>query len=284
MKTLSEILTLSTDYLKKKGIDRPKREVEELLSYVLKMPRIELYMNFDRPLVEEELAQLREAVKRRGEGEPCPYIFGYVEFLECSIEVNRSVLIPRPETEILVDRVIKELPEQPVEIWDICTGSGCIGIAIKKKRPDCTVILSDISKEALAVARKNGERNGALVELLQGDLLAPFKGRRADVVVCNPPYVSEQEYLTLDREVRDWEPRGALVAETSGYAFYHRMASELSSFLNPSAKVYFEIGCEMGSQVENIFNSPCWARQELSQDWSSRDRYYTLALESPIFP
>ena len=276
MKTLSEILALSTEYLKKKGVDRPRRQVEELLSYVLKMPRIELYMQFERPMIEEELMQLREAVKRRGDGEPCQYIAGSVEFLGCHIEVNRSVLIPRPETEILVDRLLKELADRPVEIWDICTGSGCIGIAIKKKRPDCTVILSDISKDALQVAWTNAERNGVSVEILQGDLLAPFQGRKADVIICNPPYVAEQEYPQLDREVRDWEPKSALVAESNGYAFYERMASELPPFLNPGSKVYFEIGRGMGGRIKNIFNHPQWARQEILQDWSSNDRYFVL--------
>jgi release factor glutamine methyltransferase len=277
MKTLSEILALSTEYLKKKGIDRPRRQVEELLSCVLKMPRIELYMQFDRPMIEEELVQLREAVKRRGEGEPWQYIAGSVEFLGCQIEVNRSVLIPRPETEILTDRILKELPDQPVEIWDICTGSGCIGIAIKKKRPDCRVVLSDSSKAALDVAQRNAKRNGAIVEFMEGDLLTPFQSRKADVIVCNPPYVSEQEYPQLDREVRDWEPKGALIAESNGYAFYERMALGLPSFLNSGAKVYFEIGRDMGSQIKNIFNSPRWIRQELLQDWSSNDRYFTLS-------
>src|ERR1700688_1627240 len=186
MKTLGEILTLSAEFLQKRGIDRPRRQVEELLSFVLKLPRIELYMQYDRPMIEAELIQLREAVKRRAEGEPWQYIAGEVEFLGCRIKVNKNVLIPRQETEILADRILKELPTTPVEIWDVCTGSGCIGIALKKKRPDCKVILSDISPEALAVAKENAEKNGVEVELLQGDLLGPFHGK-ADIIVCNPP-------------------------------------------------------------------------------------------------
>lgn len=274
MKTLGEILKLSTDFLQKRGVDRPRREVEELLAHVLQLPRIELYMQFDRPLIEAELVQLREAVKRRAEGEPSQYIAGSVEFLDCRIKVNKNVLIPRPETEVLVDRIVKELPAAPIEIWDICTGSGCIGISLKKKRPDCKVVLSDISTEALAVARENAAQNSVDVEFLQGDLLKPFQGRKADIVVCNPPYVTEQEYASLDREVRDWEPRQALVG---GLTFYQRLALELPSHLQTGGKVYLEIGTKMGVQVKNLFNVPLWKTQQLAQDWSSHDRYLIIS-------
>ncbi|HEX4839162.1 MAG TPA: peptide chain release factor N(5)-glutamine methyltransferase [Rhabdochlamydiaceae bacterium] len=275
MKTLGEVLKLSSEFLQKKGVDRPRREVEELLSLVLQLPRIELYMQFDRPLIEQELVQMREAVKRRSEGEPWQYIAGEVEFFGCSIKVNRDVLIPRHETEILVDRIIKELPERPVEIWDVCTGSGCIGIALKKKRADCKVILSDISKEALLVAEENAEKNGVEVEFLQGDLLQPFQGK-ADIIVCNPPYISEKEYATLDREVREWEPKTALVG---GMPFYERLSYELSRYLHPHGKVYFEMGTGMGKQIKNLFTSAHWKTVQIAQDWSSHDRFLLLETE-----
>ncbi|HEX2579509.1 MAG TPA: peptide chain release factor N(5)-glutamine methyltransferase [Rhabdochlamydiaceae bacterium] len=275
MKTLGEILKLSSDFLHKKGIDRPRREVEELLSWVLHLPRIELYMQFDRPLIEQELTQLREAVKRRAEGEPWQYIAGEVEFFSCRIKVNKDVLIPRQETEILVDRIVKELPASPVEIWDVCTGSGCIGIALKKKRVDCKVILSDISKEALSVAKENAEKNGVEVEFLQGDLLQPFQGK-ADIIVCNPPYISEKEYANLDREVRQWEPKTALVG---GIQFYERLSHDLPRYLNPNGKVYFEMGTGMGQQIKNLFLVAPWKTVQIIQDWSSHDRFLLLETE-----
>ena len=275
MKTLGDVLKLSSEFLQKKGIDKPRRQVEELLSYVLKLPRIELYMQFDRPLIEQELTQLREAIKRRAEGEPWQYIAGEVEFLDCRLKVNKNVLIPRQETEILADRILKELPEAPVEIWDVCTGSGCIGIALKKKRPDCKVILSDISPEALAVAKENA--NGVEVELLQGDLLGPFQGK-ADVIVCNPPYISAKDYAGLDREVREWEPKTALVGGVSGFEFYHRLAQDLPRYLKPSGKVYFEIGTGMGEQIKNLFDPSVWKSVQIAQDWSSHDRYFLASL------
>ncbi len=257
MKTIGEVLQLSADYLQKRSIDRARRQVEEILSYVLKIPRIELYMQFDRPLMEEELVQIRQWLKRRSEGEPVQYISGEVEFLDCKISVNRDVLIPRPETEILVDKVIKEMAEKPLEVWDICTGSGCIGIAIQKKRGDCRVVLADISLKALETARANATLNGVDIEIVQGDLLAPFEGRRADVIICNPPYVSESDYVQLDREVREWEPRGALVAGPTGFEFYQRLAKDLPRYLNPGAKVYFEIGRGMGEGIKNLFGVGC---------------------------
>lgn len=280
MKTLGEILTLSAEFLQKKGIAKPRRQVEELLSTILKLPRIELYMQFDRPMTEEELVRLREAIKKRAEGEPWQYIAGVIEFLDCQIQVSRSVLIPRQETEILAERIIKELPETGVEVWDLCTGSGCIGIAIKKKRPDCTVVMGDLSNEALEVAKINAEKNGVEVELLRGDLLTPFAGRKADVVICNPPYISLKEYEALDQEVRAWEPKMALVGGVTGYEFYERLARDLPSYLKPGAKVYFEIGTAMGEGVKKIFSAPQWIRHQLDRDWASHDRYYKLEIES----
>lgn len=279
MKTIGEILRLSTDHLQKKSIDRARRQVEELLSHVLKIPRIELYLQFDKPLVEEELSLMREYLKRRLKGEPVQYICGSTDFLSCHIQVTQDVLIPRPETEILVDRVIKELPKDSVEVWDLCTGSGCIGIAVKKKRPDCRVALVDIFPKALEVAKRNANVNRVDVEIVQGDLLTPLAGRRGDVVICNPPYISEVGYNQLDPEVREWEPKIALVGGETGFEFYERLAADLPRYLKPGAKVYFEIGRGMGEGLKKIFGSSIWKNQELLQDWSSHDRYYKLELE-----
>lgn len=271
MKTLGEILKISTEFLAQKGIDSPRLQVEELLSHVLKIPRIELYMQFDRPLVEAELSQLRDFIKKRAQRMPWQYIVGEVQFLGCTIEVTRDVLIPRPETEILAERIAKELPAHPVIIWDICCGSGCIGIALKKKRPDCTVILSDLSPKAVEVAKRNAEKNGVCVSIRQGDLYHPFEGEKADIVVCNPPYISEQDYQSLDPEVREWEPKMALVGD-----LYGRLAHGLPMLLNPSAKVYLEIGMGMGEHLKDLFLQSGWKSVEVSQDWASHDRFMKL--------
>jgi release factor glutamine methyltransferase len=279
MKTVSDVLKMGAAFLAQKGIASPRLQVEELLSHVLKVPRIELYMQFDRPLVEGELEQLRGYMKLRAQKMPWQYIVGQVAFLGCLIEVSRDVLIPRHETEILGEMVIKELPPTPVVVWDLCCGSGCLGIAIKKKRPDCGVVLSDLSPAAVETAQKNAQKNGADVAVRQGDLCGPFRGEKADVVVCNPPYVSEEHYARLEPEVRDWEPRGALVGGGQGTELYERLAKELPPYLNHGAKVYLEIGTEMGCKLKNLFNEDCWGKVEVRTDWSSHERFMCLEFQ-----
>ena len=178
MKPVSEILTASTAYLEKQGVGRPRRLAEELLAAVLKLKRIDLYLQYDRPVVEEELTQVRDGVKKLAKGHPLEYLLGSLEFYGCQIRVDSRVLIPRPETELLVDLIKKKNPTGV--LWDLCTGSGCIGIALKKKLPHLEVTLSDLSQEALALASDNSRLNGVEVSLLQGDLLAPFQGKKTN--------------------------------------------------------------------------------------------------------
>ncbi len=279
MKTVSDILKVSAEFLSQKGIAGPRRQAEELLSHVLKIPRIELYMQFDRPLVEAELDQLRSYIKLRAQKMPWQYIVGQVQFLGCVIEVNRDVLIPRPETEILADMIVKELPSAPVTIWDICCGSGCLGIAIKKKRPDCTVVLSDISSKALEAAAKNAQRNEVEIIIRQGDLCRPFENEKADIVVCNPPYISEAGYAALEAEVRDFEPKGALVGGKEGTEMYERLAKELPARMNRGARVYLEIGTGMGSKLKTLFEGGCWQSVQVLNDWSCHERFIRLEFQ-----
>lgn len=266
MKTIAQILELSAQFLKG---DKPKRLAEELLAHVLSLKRMDLYLQHDRPVIEKELEIMRALLKRCAAGEPPEYAMGVVEFLGCKIQVDRRVLIPRPETEILADQISKVAKEGV--LWDICTGSGCIGISLKKKNPALQVTLADISPDALAVAKVNAE--GLDVEIVQGDLLALFQGKKADFVVCNPPYITEAEFLTLDPSVKDFEPRLALVG---GLDFYQRLSRELPAFLNPGARVFLEIGAGQGEAVKEIFSSPIWARQELKQDWAGKSRFFFL--------
>jgi release factor glutamine methyltransferase len=273
MKTVGEILDTSIKFLGQRGIDRPRKVIEELLSSTLCLPRLEIYMQFDRPLQPQELDQMRNYLKLAAKGEPWQYIVGEMEFLGCHLKVGPGVLIPRQETEILADKIVKELPEGPCAIWDICTGSGCLGLAVKKKRPDCTVILSDLSETAVEIARGNAKRCEVEVEVRQGDLLGPFCGAKADVVICNPPYISERDYLELESGVRDWEPKMALVGGVTGFEFYERLARELPAYLNEGARIYFEIGTGMGEEIKKIFVSSGWNSVGIMQDWASHDRF-----------
>lgn len=280
MRTLGEVLTATANFLKDKHYPRSRRAAEELISRVLQIKRMDLYMQFDRPLLESELEIMRGQLRRAGAGEPMEYITGEVEFYRCSIEVTPAVLIPRPETEILVDYACRQLKnETGKNAWDLCTGSGCIGIAVKKACPGLSMALSDISKEALEVARRNAQRNEAEVELLQGDLLAPFAGKKADIVFCNPPYVISKEFLNLDRSVRDYEPKGALVGGEDGLAFYRRLEKDLPQHLNPQAKIYLEIGSGQGNALLDLFSGPIWKGVRVEKDWSGHDRFFFLEFE-----
>lgn len=282
MRTILEILNLTADYLKQKGIENARRQAEELLSQALDIERIALYTQFDRPLTEAELSRCRSWLQRRAQGEPLQYIAGQVDFYDCRIKVTPAVLIPRQETEILVDKVVKDLELQQLEgrvLWDVCCGSGCIGIAIKKRYPLLKVSLTDISSEALAVARVNAKDNAVDVEIVEGDLLQPIADSSADYLVCNPPYVAKGELPTLDIEVRQHEPQMALVGGDSGIEFYERLAKELPRVLKPGGRVWLEIGDKQGVAIKRLFQDPCWKKCCLENDWSGRERFFSLEIE-----
>lgn len=282
MKTLGEVLTLSTNFLKDKAHNRARRTAEELIAHTLQLKRLDLYMQFDRPMVEAELEALRVLMKRAVKGEPLEYITGEISFYHCSITVTPDVLIPRPETEILVDMACKQLKSHDLSnktAWDLCTGSGGIGIAVKKACPDLHVALSDICSKALKVAALNAQRNSAEVELVQGDLLEPFAARKADFIFCNPPYISNNDYQALDGSVKNFEPEGALVAEENGLAFFRRLKEALPRHLNPGGKVYLELGTGQGQSLIDLFSGAEWRSARLEKDWAGHDRFFFLEFE-----
>lgn len=282
MKTVNEVVGLSTDYLLKQGLESPRREAEYLLSEFLNMNRLDLYLNFDRPLDEQELNQFRERLKRRGKGEPGQYIHGSVQFYGLNIFVNSAVLIPRPETEILVDLIANVLKTENLEVkkcLDLCSGSGCIGLSLKNKFPDLSVYLSDISENALTVAKKNAEANHLVAHFSQGDLFEPFLDQKFDYIVCNPPYISLKEYHELSPEVRGFEPILALVGGDSGYEFYERLSEALPRYLNPMGRVWLEIGAGQGPAVLELFSGFPWKLAKLEKDWAGHDRFILLERE-----
>ena len=280
MRSVLEVIKLSKEYLDDHKIEAPRLQAEELLAHLLGCKRLDLYMRHDRPLVEKELADLREMLKRRGRGEPLGYIFGRCEFLGCTLELSSAVLIPRQETEIMMAKIVEELGETKKLIaWDLCTGSGCLGIALKKHLPSLHVTLSDISSDALALAQKNAIKNNVEVSCVQGDLLAPFRGQKTDLLLCNPPYVREEEFAGLEREVREFEPKQALVSGPSGLEFYTRLARQLPPHLHPGAKIFFEIGAGQGEALFQLFSAPCWKNKHLEKDWAGHDRFFFLEFE-----
>ncbi|WP_420421022.1 peptide chain release factor N(5)-glutamine methyltransferase [Simkania sp.] len=282
MHSVRELLQLSTDFLEKKEITAPKLCAEELLAFVLKKKRLDLFLDYDAPVEEREVDRYRSLIKRKSEGEPLGYLLETTEFLDCALTLSPAVLIPRQETEILVSMALKEVSNEPKVLWDLCCGSGCMGIAAKKHRPQLHVTLADISNDALKCAKKNAAKNELEVTCVQGDLLAPFQGKKADFIFCNPPYVAEEDYPNLEKEVH-FEPRQAHVAKEKGLEFYKRLCTELPPFLSPGAKVFLEVGHDQGSQVLAIFHQSHWKQRRCEKDWAGNDRFFFLefSLELP---
>lgn len=272
MITLLEIIKRSAGYLAERGIESSRRTAEEVIADVLGMKRLDLYLQFDRPLTESELPALRSAIVRRAQHEPVAYIAGRVAFAGIELNVDRSVLIPRPETEILVETIAQSIQEMALDgkvLWDMCCGSGCIGLALKTRFPLLTVILSDMSSEALQTAQKNAHVE---VQFKQGDLFAPFAGEGCDFFVCNPPYITEGEFPELAPEVRDWEPKKALVAGPTGLEYYARIARDLKAHLRQDGKAWLEIGSGQGPAVQALFAAQGWKCQ-ITSDWAGHDRF-----------
>ncbi len=282
MRTVKDILLLSAEHLQNKGVKSPRLVAEELLASVMGIKRLQVYLEFERPLQDDEVDQCRKKLLRLSKKEPLQYVLEEVDFFGCTLYVNPSVLIPRNETEQLVEKVAQELSRAPLQgkvLFDLCAGSGCVGISLKKKFPLLNVVCTDISKDALLVAKRNAERNSVEVEFIEGDLFSPLSGRKADFLVSNPPYVTEEEWMNLDREVKDFEPRRALVAGLEGTEIYKKISIESPRYLNPGAKIWLEIGASQGQKVKEIFSGKQWKRQALSQDYAGRDRFFFLEFE-----
>ncbi len=282
MKTLGNILSLSTKFLEENNINKPRLSAEEIIAYVLGCKRLDLYLLFDKPMEEVELEKIRQLLKRRCKNEPIEYIKGKVEFYNCSIEVSKDVLIPRKETEQLVDLVKEKLLNENLEnkiLWDVCCGSGCIGIALKKLFPKVKVVLSDICPLAMDVARRNSEINNVDVDLIKSDCIENIPGT-CHFLVSNPPYVTEDEYLSLDDEVISYEPKKALIGGTNGLDVYEKLAFEIKNkFIGVKYKLFFEIGESLGLDIQNIFFKYLKIKGNIIKDWSNKDRFFFLENE-----
>ena len=275
MKTVKTVLELAADLLGRRGVKSSRLVADTLLASFLKVKRIDLYMQFDRPLQEEELVLFREAIKRAVTHEPIDYILGELEFYGCTIRVGPGVLIPRPETEILIEHIEGRLDGSEKTALDLCTGSGCIATALKTRQPDLKVAAVDLSLEALEIAKTNHSD----VEWLKGDLTQPVQGRKFDLIVCNPPYVTSNEYEALDPSVRQFEPKIALVGGESGLEFYERLAAELPPLLASNAKVFFEIGTGQGEAVKALFSEDLYDDLIVVPDWAGHDRFFMLKVK-----
>jgi release factor glutamine methyltransferase len=271
MLTVLESIKLSSEYLKKKGIESPRINAELLLAHILNCKRLDLYLSYDRPLNNDEITQYRDFIKRRGQFEPYQYIVGSVEFYGLKFEVNPSVLIPRPETEILVEEIITQYKGSfNLQILDIGTGSGNIAVSLARYLTGAEITATDISMEALKVAENNAVINKVenQIRFVAGDILKPdFNGSRFDIIVSNPPYVSENEFNALKPELRVYEPRLALTDESDGLVYYRAIAAKAKSLLNDKGRLFFEIGEGHAEAVKLILEQNSFSEMKIKNDY-----------------
>jgi len=279
--TIQKLLNWVTQYLTEKAIDSPRLSAELLLSYVLELKRIELYTQFDKLVSKQQLDILHNLVKRAGQNEPIAYLTGKTEFYSLQLEVNPDCMIPRPETELLVERAIEFLRKRSGTqfVCDLCTGCGCIAVAIAKNFPDARIIATDISASALDIAAQNIEKYNLKdkIALLCGDLFEPvipqLDVEKFDLIVCNPPYVSAAEYEKLDKNVKDYEPRLALYAGKDGLDIYRKIIEKADEFLKPDAALMLEIGYAQGPAVKKLLETTgIFAEIKIEKDPHNNDR------------
>ncbi len=257
--TLGEIFAEARRLLEQAGIESAGQEASWIVEHVLRLPAHRVASDQDRLLSQGELVAARGLVGRRVGREPLQYILGTQEFCGLEFEVNPAVLIPRPETELLVEYVAQRIPvERQATIVDVCTGSGCIAVAIARLRPRARVIATDLSNTSLDVARLNAVRHavGEHITWLEGDLLEPLVGQELegciDVIVSNPPYIAEGDWAALQPEVRLFEPRGALVAGPQGTELHERLLQEAGQYLSSSGVLIMEIGAGQAHAIRRI--------------------------------
>jgi release factor glutamine methyltransferase len=252
--TTLKVLAWTKEFLAGKGIDNARLEAEWLLCAATGLDRVGLYLNFEKPLNDEELANYRVMVTRRGRREPLQHILGSQEFCGLEFEVTPDVLIPRHDTETLVLEALARMPGAG-SVLDIGTGSGCIAISLAKQLPLAVVTAIDISRVALMVARKNAERNKVVIEFLQGSLCEPVAGRYFDLIVSNPPYIPSRDIELLEPEVRDFDPRDALDGGTDGLAIYRSLIPMALSCMNTGGWLLIEIGAGQDQDVKHLIRA-----------------------------
>lgn len=298
--TVKAILDWCEGYLSKKGDAQPRLSAQYLLGEAMGLSRIELYTNLDKPLTEDERAVMRERVRRRGEGEPLQLICGTAPFRHMVLQVEPGVLIPRPETEVLVSEVLayfpppkqasafafeepgepaSDAPSQTIRVIDLCTGSGCIACALATEHPNIEVLALDIAQEALSLAQKNVEVQGVSdrVKVVESDLLSTLVGDPSnkgafDAIVSNPPYIPSAVLDSLDAEVSEFEPRLALDGGADGLDLFRRFVSDAHALLKPGGLLAVELFEESLDQASSIALESGFTQTRIVKDLVGKDR------------
>lgn len=269
--------------LAERGIENARLEADLLLAHILGIKRLDLYLQFDRPLTEAQLEQFRAVVRRRLKREPLQYITGRVQFRHVELEVDRRVLIPRPETEVLVGVVLDFIRGRSVRVLDVGTGSGAIALSIAKECPGAFVVASDVSRGAAEVAERNAKSLGLGVELRVGDLFDVIGAdEKFDVVVSNPPYVGLREKEELQPEVKDWEPHEALFAGDDGMTLYPMLTCSHAHML-PGGLLALEIGATQAQAVKKMLEETDeYKAITVHNDLSGRERIVTAVKRDDV--
>jgi len=277
MLTVLESIKLSTEFLTNKGIESPRVNAELMLAKILNCKRLDLYLSFDRPLNEQETNLYREFIRRRSKFEPLQYILGSVEFYGMEFIVDKSVLIPRPETEILVETILNSFnKEDELNILDIGTGSGIIAISLAKYLPSSSVTAIDLSESALNKAKENAKLNEVenQINFMSSDITtSDFKHQNNfDIIVSNPPYISLDEYQNLAPELRLYEPKSALTDNSDGLNFYRIICRESNSLLKKGGKLFFELGQGQSKEVSDLMMKENFSNIIIKKDYQNIDR------------
>jgi release factor glutamine methyltransferase len=284
--TIGRLLEWTTKFLAEKGSEFPRLDTEVLLAHALGARRIELYTRHDERPSEQERQMFRDLIKRRVEGCPVAYLVGRKEFFSLELEVSPAVLIPRPDTECVVDeclRLAKSLPEP--RVLDVGTGSGCLAVAVARRHKGACVTATDISPDALAVAARNAGKHGLgeRIRFVQGDLFAPLTaGERFDFILSNPPYIRRGDLAGLPKGVRDYEPHLALDGGETGFVVFDRLVAEAPQFLEPGGYLIVEIGtAQEAPGRERIGRIPGYELAKTVHDGSGHPRVLRARWQLP---
>jgi release factor glutamine methyltransferase len=284
--TIKDVLTWSSGFLQKSGSESPRLDAELLLAESLGCRRLDLYLSYDKPLETIERGRYKDLIRRRARGEPVAYITGKKDFFGLTLNVSAATLIPRPDTETLVEAALDNTSKtSSLCVLDIGTGTGCIALALKNERRGWAVSGWDFSPEALLIAESNAQKHGLSVSFSEVNALDPSSWPRVDsqkfdVIVSNPPYISESEQAEMNNSALKFEPKSALFAKHDGLEFYSVFARGLPDLLVPNGKVFLEIGFRQRDAVCSILDGAGWRDVRCLKDLSGHDRVVTA--NSPL--
>ncbi len=277
--TIARVIRWAAEDFAKRGNPSPRLDAELLLGKVLGVDRVRLVLEANQPLAPKELGEYRELIRRRRGSEPVAYILGRREFYGHSFKVDRRVLVPRPDSETLVEAALERTKSRSMygRAVDLCTGSGCIAISFAKARPTWRVTGTDVSEDAAALASENALRLGAVFGfgVVTGDLFAPVRGQRFELVMSNPPYIPSAEIATLDADVRDFEPRLALDGGADGLSLLSRIVSEAPSRLEPGGVIALEVAYDQAARVEALLVAAGFENTLRHRDYGGHERVVT---------